>query len=138
MNVIYFLTPKSKIRCCYDTMSVRQALEIFEHYRYQCVPLINESGFYIGTLSEGDLLFYIKEHPFKSQEDFNKIKILDVKRNRDYLPINAFVEIDDIITTSTNQNFVPILDDKEHFIGIVTRKTIINYLFLNSKKDVSL
>ena len=27
-----------------------------------------------------------------------------------------------------NQNFVPVVDDQENFIGIVTRKDIIRYL----------
>ena len=131
MNVLYFLTPKSQIKCVTTNMSLRQVLEVVEHYRYTVIPLLDENGFYVGAISEGDLLFYLKEHPFKTLDEFNKTSILEVKRNRDYLPVKASVQMDEIILTATNQNFVPILDDRKHFIGIITRKKIINYLYLN-------
>lgn len=131
MNVLYFLTPKSQIKCVTTNMSLRQVLEVVEHYRYTVIPLLDENGFYVGAISEGDLLFYLKEHPFKTLDELNKTNILEVKRNRDYLPVKASVQMDEIILTAANQNFVPILDDRKHFIGIITRKQIINYLYLN-------
>lgn len=134
MNVLYFLTPKSQIKCVTTNMSIRQVLEVMEHYRYTTIPLIDENGFYIGTITEGDILFFIKDHPFKSLDDFNKINVLKINRYRDYLPVESSFEMEELILTATNQNFVPVLDDKKHFIGIITRKKIINYLYLNSNK----
>ena len=129
MNVLYFLTPKSQIKYVTSLMSVRQVLEVMEHYRFTTIPLLDKNGFYVGTLSEGDLLFYLKENPFLSIEEFNKINIMEVKRNRDFLPVSSNTEIGDLIISSTNANFIPVLDDRDKFIGIITRKRIINYLF---------
>ncbi len=131
MNVIYFLTPKSQIKCVDTSMSIRQVLEVMEHYRFTTIPLLDEEGLYVGTLSEGDLLFYLKDHPFSSLDEFNKINILNVQRHRDYLPVPSQLEMDELILTATNQNFVPVLDDRKKFIGIITRKKLINYLYLN-------
>ena len=60
MNILFFLTPKKDIAYIYDDDSLRQALEKMEHRRYSCVPMINRSGKYIGTITEGDLLWDIK------------------------------------------------------------------------------
>lgn len=128
MNVLYFLTPKSQIKFISDFMSVRQALEVFEHYRFTVVPLLDKDGCYIGSLDEGDLLFFLKSHPFSKLEDFNDINITNVPRHRDYGSVNALTDINEIIGASFDQNFVPVIDDQKHFIGIITRKSIISYL----------
>src|SRR5574344_1778940 len=135
MNVLLFMTPKSQIKFCDDSMSIRQVLEILEYYRYTTIPLLTKNGKYKGSISEGDLLFYLKNHPFKSIEDFNNVNIGDVQRYKSYLPITSHEDMSNLIITCTNQNFVPIVDDSTNFIGIVTRKSIINYLYLNSNED---
>lgn len=131
MNVLFFLTPKSQVKYLDDTMTVRQALEVMDFYRYSTIPLLSKDGKLVGTISEGDLLFYLKSHPFNDISEFDNHSILEVNRKRDYLPIKSDIEMSDLITNAINQNFVPVLDDQKNFIGIVTRKSIINYLYLN-------
>ena len=130
MNILFFLTPKSQVKFIDDTMSVRQALEVMDYYRYSAIPLLTKDGKLVGTISEGDLLFYLKNHPFKELSDFDNHKVLEVKRHKDYLPIKVDIEMSDLISNAVNQNFVPVIDDQMNFIGIVTRKSIINYLYL--------
>lgn len=130
MNVLFFLTPKSQVKFIDNTMSVRQALEVMDYYRYSTIPLLTKDGKLVGTISEGDLLFYLKNHPFKELSDFDDHKVLEVKRHKDYLPIKVDIEMSDLISNAVNQNFVPVIDDQMNFIGIVTRKSIINYLYL--------
>ena len=134
MNVLFFLTPKSQVKFIDDTMSVRQALEVMDYYRYSTIPLLTKDGKLVGTISEGDLLFYLKNHPFKELSDFDDHKVLEVKRHKDYLPIKVDIEMSDLISNAVNQNFVPVIDDQMNFIGIVTRKSIINYLYLQKTK----
>ena len=131
MNVLFFLTPKSQVKYLDDTMTVRQALEVMDFYRYSTIPLLSKDGKLVGTISEGDLLFYLKSHPFNDISEFDNHSILEVNRKRDYLPIKSDIEMSDLITNAINQNFVPVIDDQKNFIGIVTRKSIINYLYLN-------
>ena len=130
MNILFFLTPKSQVKFIDDTMSVRQALEVMDYYRYSTIPLLTKDGKLVGTISEGDLLFYLKNHPFKELSDFDDHKVLEVKRHKDYLPIKVDIEMSELISNAVNQNFVPVIDDQMNFIGIVTRKSIINYLYL--------
>ena len=103
MNVLFFLTPKSQVKFIDDTMSVRQALEVMDYYRYSTIPLLTKDGKLVGTISEGDLLFYLKNHPFKELSDFDDHKVLEVKRHKDYLPIKVDIEMSDLISNAVNQ-----------------------------------
>ncbi len=129
MNILFFLTPKSEVAYLYDTDSLRQALEKMENHRYSAIPIISKgNGRYIGTLTEGDLLWSIKDSMDLSLRDAETISIMEVKRNRDNEPVNVDVDMEDLINKSMNQNFVPVIDGSQHFIGIIKRKDIIQYL----------
>ena len=60
MNVLFFLTPKSEVAYIYDDYTMRQTLEKMEYHRYSSIPIINKKGEYVGTMTEGDLLWSIK------------------------------------------------------------------------------
>lgn len=43
----------------------------------------------------------------------------------------------ELFNRSLEQNYVPVVDDRNIFIGIVTRKTIISYLMTHHSADLS-
>ena len=73
MNVLFFITPKSEVAYLYEDYSLRQALEKMEHYRYSAIPIIDRNGCYIGTMTEGDFLWYIKDHNIIDLKETEKI-----------------------------------------------------------------
>ncbi len=136
MNILFFLTPKSDVAYIYDTDSLRQVLEKMENHRYSAIPLISKrEGRYIGTLTEGDLLWFIKEQGDLSVKEAEDFSVMDVPRKWDNEPVDVDVNMENLISKVMNQNFVPVIDDGRCFIGIVTRKDIIQYL---SKKLVKM
>ena len=128
MNIAFFLTPKTDVEFIYDDFTVRQTLEKMEYHKYASIPIIDRAGHYRETITEGDLLWFIKdchELSLKASEDD---PVMGIKRKMDYLPVSINSNIDDLIEKVLNQNFVPVTDDEGVFIGIVTRKDIIlNY-----------
>ncbi len=128
MNILFFLTPKSYIKVIEETMSIRQVLEIFEHYRYSTLAIIDKNGKYLSTISEGDLLYYLKNNLKFDLRSYENINILEVPTYRPYKAISILEEMDALIIKAMDQNFVPVIDDKGSFIGIITRKSIIKYL----------
>ncbi|MGD9887235.1 MAG: CBS domain-containing protein [Bacilli bacterium] len=129
MNILAFIKPKNNVVFVYDHDSIKEALNKLEHCRYTSIPIINKEGNYVGTLTEGDLLWAIKN---QTNFDFNKaetISVSQIRRFRDYVSINMNSQMDELIIKSTTENFVPVVDDHNLFIGIVTRKDIINYFF---------
>jgi CBS domain-containing protein len=127
MNILFCLTPKEKVAYIYDDYSIRQALEKMHIYRYKSIPILNRNGDYVGTLSEGDLLWYLKDH-HKEFAKYEQVSISKVPRNKDNISVQIHTNIEDIIDVATQQNFVPVLDDFGAFIGIITRKDIFNYI----------
>lgn len=129
MNILFFLTPKSEVAYIYDTDSLRQALEKMENHRYSAIPLISKKeGHYIGTLTEGDLLWYIKDKSNLSLKEAEDISIMEIPRKWDNEPVDVDVNMEDLLNKAMNQNFVPVIDDRKRFIGLITRKDLIQYL----------
>lgn len=128
MNILFFLTPKQDVAYIYDDFTLRQALEKMEHHRYSSVPMLNRKGEYVGTITEGDLLWNIKNQHFKL-EDAEDIPISAIQRKRDYVPVTVTTQMHELVAAAMTQNFVPVLDDKKSFIGLVKRNAIIQYCY---------
>ena len=133
MNILFFLTPKSEVAYIYEDYTMRQVLEKMEYHRYSSIPIINREGKYVGTITEGDLLWDLKNRFFLDLKSIEDIRITDVKRRKDNRPVSIDANIEDLISKSMNQNFVPVVDDKETFIGIIKRRDIIEYCYDKTK-----
>ena len=129
MNILFFLTPKSEVAFIYDDETLRQALEKMEHHKYSAVPVINRMGRYIGTITEGDMLWGIKNQYGLNLRDAERISVSAINRRSDNRPVYVDASMEDLIDKALNQNFVPVVDDQENFIGIITRKDIIRYCY---------
>ncbi len=133
MNILFYLVPKSEVMYLYDDYSLRQAMEKMEYHKYSAVPIINRAGNYIGTLTEGDILWELKDRKLSNLYEAEEIMLRHTNRKRDNEPVNVNCNIEDLVMTSMNQNFVPVIDDNGIFIGIVTRKSIIEYCYKQYK-----
>ncbi|PXV95946.1 CBS domain-containing protein [Lachnotalea glycerini] len=127
MNILFFLIPKSDTAYIYSDFTVRQALEKMKHYGYTAIPMIDRDGKYKGTVTEGDFLWTLA-NDLNKISDLEHISILDIKRRVNNKPVNIDANIEDLMDMSLYQNFIPVIDDQEVFIGLVTRKDIIQYL----------
>lgn len=134
MNLLFFLTPKSEVAYVYDDDSLSLALEKMEYHTYTAVPVLSRQGRYVGTLTEGDLLWFIKNHLDLSREDAQKISVAVIPRRSDNVPVTVSSKMEDLLEKAMNQNFVPVLDDNKSFIGIVTRKDIMRYFIQKSEE----
>lgn len=127
MNVLMLLKPKETVQYIFDYNTLRQGLEKMRAHSYTALPVINSEGRYVGTVSEGDFLYYIldrHESGMKSQEKHN---IRDILREGFNPAVRIDVGMDELIERAMHQNFVPVTDDLGTFIGIVTRQDIIKH-----------
>lgn len=127
MNITFFLLPKIKVEFLLENFSLRQAIEKMEYHRYSVVPVLSKDGKYLYSLSEGDILYAMTKNKLKF-EDLTKIHLESIKRDRDVKPVSINSSMDDLVKLIVDQNFVPVVDDRGVFIGIITRKAVINYL----------
>ena len=136
MNILFFLTPKSDVAYIFEDETLRQTVEKMEHRKFSCIPILNKEGKYAGTISEGDLLWGIKRlniniTDLKQMED---VSIMAIPRRATYKPVHADADMEDLLDRAINQNYVPVIDDKGSFIGIITRKEIIKYCYKEMKE----
>lgn len=129
MNILFFLKPKSEVAFIYDYCTLRQVLETMEYHKYASIPMLNREGEYVGTITEGDLLWGIKSYQNMDLKRAENIFIQDFPRKADYEAVSADADMEDLLRKAMNQNFVPVVDDQKIFIGIITRKTIIEYCY---------
>ena len=126
-SILFFLTPKAMCAYLYDDFTIRQALEKMEASGYAAIPILNRRGEYRGTLTEGDLLWAMKNICYMDMRQAEARRIMEIARRKDNVPVRITATMQDLIERASNQNFVPVVDDYGAFIGLVTRKAIIQY-----------
>ena len=130
-NILFFLTPKAMCAYLYDDYTLRQALEKMEAAGFAALPILNRRGEYRGTLTEGDLLWGLKNMCYMDMRQAEARRIMEITRRKDNIPVRVNTGMYDLVQRASSQNFVPVVDDKDTFIGIVTRSAIIKYCIEN-------
>ena len=126
-NILFFLLPKAMCAYLYDDATIRQAIEKMEAAGYTSIPILNKQGEYRGTLTEGDLLWALRCLCDMDMRQAEAHRICEISRRKANVPVRVTTSMHDLIDRASTQNFVPVVDDKEAFIGIVTRRSIIQY-----------
>ena len=126
-NILFFLTPKAMCAFLYDDYTIRQALEKMETAGYAALPILNRRGEYRGTLTEGDVLWAMKNMCYMDMRQAEARRIMEISRRKDNVPVRITASMHDLIDRASNQNFVPVVDDYGAFIGLITRKAISQY-----------
>ncbi len=141
MNAAFYLTPKFNVVFLYGDFTVRQGLEKLKRHGYTAVPVIDREGRYIGAASEGDFLWFMFDLARNGNKEILKdiegALVKDVINTCKYEPVSVNVSEEELILMAMNQNFVPVIDDRQMFIGIVTRRSIISKMKdLEIKKEL--
>lgn len=138
MNIASFLLPKAEVAYLRDDMTLRQGLEKLRRSGYTAIPVIDAEDRYVGVSSEGDFLWNILERN-EHLEDMTLKKVecmavRDILQNGKVQPAHIDTAMEALIEQAKRQNFVPVIDDRNVFIGIVTRSDIIKYFVAHSKE----
>lgn len=134
MNLLFLLHPKSMVAYLVSDCTARQGLEKMRAHGYTAIPVINPDGKYVGTVSEGDFLWSIVDDEECNLKKLEKIKLTDIMRGVRDSAVKVDTKMDDLLLKIMEQNFVPVTDDRNIFIGIVTRKDIIKHFYEKEKK----
>ena len=126
-NILCFLTPKAMCAHLMADDTLRQALARMESARYAALPILNKKGEYCGTLTEGDALWALKNKCGLDLHAAEHVRIMDIAHRKDNTPVTVSATMEDLIERASKQNFIPVIDDRNTFIGIVTRRAIIKY-----------
>lgn len=128
MNIAKIMIPKISTAFLNENNTVRQGLEKFTRYGYTAVPVLNENGIYVGTVTEGDFLRHVMKLGSAEMRDHETYYVKDIIRKDFCPPLMIEAEQKEVINAVMNQNFVPIVDGRGVFCGIITRRGVIDTL----------
>ena len=128
MNILFFLTPKSEVDYIEDDASLFKTIRKMRERNYSEIPVISTDGKYVGTIKSGDILGYLVENRNLTLDGTDDIMLGSIRRVRDNKAVNINCQIEDLVDKVLSQNFVPVVDDEDSFIGIVTRSAVVKYL----------
>ncbi len=135
MNIASFLLPKVEVSVLRDHMTLRQGLEKLHRSGYTAIPVIDEEDRYVGVVSEGDFLWNILAHNESlegiTRKRMEHLKVRDILQRGKVNAVCIDTDMEQLLEQAKNQNFVPVIDDRSVFIGIITRKDIITYFMRN-------
>ena len=128
MNILRFIIPKSLVEYIETDSTVRQALEKMRFHRYVAIPVLDSEGVYVGTLRNDDLFkYFLDSETFdtRAAEGDSVMSILDTGYSR---AISHSAPMEELIDRVKEHNFVPVVDDRGCFIGIILRRDVLNFL----------
>ena len=135
MNILRFIIPKSLVEHISETSTVRQALEKMRFHRYVAIPVIDDEGRYVGTLRNDDIFRYFLDggsFDTRAAERDTVREILDPSYSR---PLLHSESVEELFERVKEHNFVPVVDDRGCFIGIILRRDVMNYLLKFYRKE---
>ena len=137
MNILRFIIPKSSVEYITKGSTVRQALEKMRYHRYVAIPVLDDEGIYLGTLRSDDIFRYFldnKTFDKRSAEEDLVESILDLSYSR---PMPHDAPISELFERVKEHNFVAVTDDRGCFIGIILRRSVVDYLqgFYKEEKE---
>jgi predicted transcriptional regulator len=127
MNIATFLTPKSAVVWVSAEGSVAQALERMRPNGFGSVPILDEEGRYLGTLSASDLMWHLLDAGNAWQERARSTSLMVVARARHDSAMSIEAGLPKLLVQLAMQSFVSVVDERGVFIGIVRRRPIIEH-----------
>ena len=134
MNILRFLIPKSSVEYVKTGSTVRQTLEKMRYHNYLAIPVLDDDGRYVATVRSDDIYNYFLKNggfDFKMAEADGLSKIINEKYST---PLYHNASIGELIECVKERKFVPVVDDRGCFIGIILRRDVLAFLFNHYEK----
>ena len=128
MNIMRFIVPKSLVEYVTVDSTVRQALEKMRVHRYAAIPVIDGEGKFVGTLRNDDLLRYFLERGGYDKRETERVGIDTLLDQDSSRPLYHNASMSQLIEQVKEHNFVPVVDDRGCFVGIILRRDVLNFL----------
>lgn len=129
MNIMRFVVPKSLSQYVTVENTVRQALEKMRFHRYVAIPVIDGDGKYVGTLRNDDIFAYFLDNGSFDTRSAERDKVTEILDGQYNPPVYHHSSMEELVQRASEHNFVPVVDDRGCFVGIILRRDIMNFLF---------
>ena len=134
VNIIRFIQTKTESTYLYDYKTVDQALRFMRSHGHTEVPVVNQSCEYLGVLNEGDFLWHILDYGGYASVKNDRLSKLIHKGAVPALKITA--DDEELRAAALRCSIVPIVDDRNVFIGVIPRESILQYFAEKQQEEV--
>ena len=115
---------KKKITYVYADSTLQEAVLAFAKSSYSMIPVLErESDRYLYSITATDVLNWVADGHHIDEAKQTPLSALSLTRL--IAPCQENAELSSIADLVANQNYVPLVDEKGVFAGIVTRKNLI-------------
>lgn len=113
---------KTRVRTVPETVTLEEALELLEEYGYRCVPILDETGkIYRGNIYR----MHIYKH--KSEGKDMSLPVTHLLKNATKY-VHTYSTFYSIFFMIKDLPYITVLDENNHFYGILTHSALINLL----------
>ena len=109
--------------------------EYFNEFRIHHVPVIDEENEVVGIISKSDFLYLLRGYTVSDVDTYlreAKLRSFKVEEimSKDVVTLSASGSIKDAVGILSENRFrcLPILDDNNHLVGIVTPNDILHFI----------
>lgn len=120
---------KTRVRTVPETVTLEEALELLEEYGFRCVPILDETGkIYRGNIYR----MHIYKH--KSEGGDMTLPVTHLLKNATKF-VHTYSSFYEIFFMIKDLPYITVLDEDNHFYGILTHSALINLLEQSWKID---
>ncbi len=124
MKAKELVTNKKKITYVYGDSTLEEAIKAFAKSSYSMIPVLERvSDRYLYSITATDVLNWMAAG--HSLEEAEKTPLSALSLTRLIASCQENAEVSSIADLVANQNYVPLVDEKGVFVGLVTRKSLI-------------
>lgn len=125
MNTAMLLKPKSMVSYIYGDLPAEEGLREFISHGYTAVPVLDREGMYLGVVSERDFLYLILDTgSIDSLKDEN-LTVADLASCSRFESVPIDADMQTLYEHIIGQNFIPVVDSRGMFSGIITRRDFL-------------
>lgn len=121
---------KTKVRTVPETVTLEEALELLEEYGYRCVPILDETG----TIYRGNI-YRMHLYKHKSEGKDMSLPVTHLLKNATKY-VHTSSSFFSIFFMIKDLPYITVLDENDHFYGILTHSALINLLEQSWKLEV--
>lgn len=119
----HYLIPAKDLAIVVDTHNMDHVLLLMTNNGYSRIPVITKDKIYRGTVSISDIMTYQAEQDLADWELSQTDVALAVNDKLETILSDA--SLTEVMHKLVDNPFLPVLDKSSHFLGIITRRSIL-------------
>lgn len=124
MNIAFFLVPKLRVLWLSTGATVRDALRAMRRHGRSTAPVLDAQSGFAGTVSARSLTRFLRGHDARARA---ATSLDDAALVRASEPVGIDADVEQLVDRAVDQSFVPVVDDRRVFIGVVPRRAILKH-----------